>query len=108
MLKYAKTLHSSFGQEKRNYILTMVTNKSVKECALNDTKRKDSWLDYSGHGSLFRGIIIIFDIYIAQISIQEDMIKCALNIKIESRISMLPIYNFAFRIKCEDVYYMKH
>ena len=53
-------------------------------------------------------IIIIFNIYIAQINIQEDMIKCALHIKIESKITMLPIYNFEFTIKCEDVYYMKH
>ena len=40
-----------------------------------------------------RIIIIIFNIYIAQINIQEDMIKCALHIKIESKITMLPIYN---------------
>ena len=53
-------------------------------------------------------IIILFNIYIAQINIQEDMIKCALHIKIESKITMLPIYNFEFTIKCEDVYYMKH
>ena len=39
---------------------------------------------------------------------QEDMIKCALHIKIESKITMSPIYNFEFTIKCEDVYYMKH
>ena len=45
---------------------------------------------------------------IAQINVQEDMIKCALHIKIESKITMLPIYNFEFTIKCEDVYYMKH
>ena len=31
-------------------------------------------------------IIIIFNIYIAQINIQEDMIKCALQIKIEYEI----------------------
>ena len=31
-------------------------------------------------------IIIIFNIYIAQINIQEDMIKCALHIKIESKL----------------------
>ena len=105
MLKHAKTtvgndatFFSRSGETK--LLLTMVTNKSVKECALNDTKRNDSWLDYSGHGSLFRRviiitiIIIIFNIYIAQISIQEDMIKCALPIKIESRFSMLPVYNF--------------
>ena len=30
----------------------------------------------------------IFNIYIAQINIQEDMIKCALHIKIESKITM--------------------
>ena len=36
-------------------------------------------------------IIIIFNIYIAQINIQEDMIKCALHIKIESKITMLPL-----------------
>ena len=48
-------------------------------------------------------IIIIFNIYIAQINIQEDMIKCALYIKIEYKITMLPIYNFAFTIKCKDV-----
>ena len=54
-------------------------------------------------------IIIIFNIYIAQINIQEDMIpKCALQIKIEYEITMLPIYNFEFTIKCEDVYYMKN
>ena len=57
--------------------------------------------------------IIIFNIYITQINIQEDMVKCALHIKIESKISMLPIYNFEFTIKCDDVYYplwllMKH
>ena len=53
-------------------------------------------------------IIIIFNIYIVQINIQEDMIKCVLQIKIEFEITMLPIYNFEFTIKCEDVYYMKH
>ena len=53
-------------------------------------------------------IIIIFNIYIAQINIQEDMIKCALHIKIESKITMLPIYNFEFTRKCEEVYYVKH
>ena len=55
-------------------------------------------------------IIIIFNIYIVQINIQEDMIKCALHIKIEYEITMLPImiYNFEFTIKCEDVYCMKH
>ena len=52
--------------------------------------------------------IIIFNIYIAQINIQEDMIKCALHIKIESKITMLPIYNFEFTIKCESIYYRKH
>ena len=31
------------------------------------------------------------NIYIAQINIQEDMIKCALHIKIEYEITMLPI-----------------
>ena len=37
------------------------------------------------------------------------MIKCALHIKIESKMTiMLPIYNVEFTIKCEDVYYMKH
>ena len=36
------------------------------------------------------------------------MIKCALHIKIESKIAMLSIYNFEFTIKCEDVHYMKH
>ena len=36
------------------------------------------------------------------------MIKCAFDIKIEYEIIMLPIYNFEFTIKCEDVYYMKH
>ena len=50
-------------------------------------------------------IIIIFNIYIAQNNIQEDMIKCILHIKIKSKITMLPIYNFEFTIKCEDVYY---
>ena len=45
---------------------------------------------------------------IAQINIQEDMIKGALHIKIEYEITMLLIYNFEFTIKCEDVYYMKH
>ena len=53
-------------------------------------------------------IIIIFNIYMVQINIQEDMIKSALHIKIEYEITMLPIYNFEFTIKCEDVYYMKH
>ena len=53
-------------------------------------------------------IIIIFNIYIAQINIQEDMIKCALHIKIESKITMLPIYNFEFTIKCESINYRKH
>ena len=53
-------------------------------------------------------IIIIFDTYIVQINIQEDIIKCVLHIKIESKITiMLPIYNFEFTIKCKDVYYMK-
>ena len=55
-----------------------------------------------------RIIIIIFNIYIAQINIQEDMIKCALHIKIESKLTMLPIYNFEFTIKCESIYYRKH
>ena len=45
---------------------------------------------------------------IAQINVQEDMIKCALYIKIEYEITMLPIYTFEFTIKCEDVYCMKH
>ena len=53
-------------------------------------------------------IIIIFNIYMAQINIQEDIIKYALHVKIEYEIIMLPIYNFEFTIKCEDVYYMKH
>ena len=53
-------------------------------------------------------IIIIFNIYIVQINIQEYMIKCALHIEIEYEITMLPIYNFEFTIKCEGVYYMKH
>ena len=35
------------------------------------------------------------------------MIKCALHIKIESKITMLPIYNFEVVLKCEEVYYMK-
>ena len=52
-------------------------------------------------------IIIIFNIYVVQINIQEDMIKCALHIKIECEITMLPFYNFQVSIKC-DVYYMKH
>ena len=43
-----------------------------------------------------------------QINIQEDVIKCVLQIKIEYKITMLPIYNFDFTIKCKDVYYMKH
>lgn len=51
---------------------------------------------------------IIFNIYIAQINIQEDIIKYALHVKIEYEITMLPIYNFEFTIKCENVYYMKH
>ena len=55
-----------------------------------------------------RLLIIIFNIYIAQINIQENMIKCALHIKIESKITMSPIYNFEFTIKCEDVYCTKH
>ena len=55
-----------------------------------------------------RIIIIIFNIYIAQINIQEDMIKYALHIKIESKLTMLPIYNFEFTIKCESIYYRKH
>ena len=49
--------------------------------------------------------IIIFNIYITQINIQDDMVKCALHIKIESKITMLPIYNFEFTIKYDDVYY---
>ena len=53
-------------------------------------------------------IIIIFNIFIVQINIQEDVIKCVLQIKIEYKITMLPIYNFDFTIKCKDVYYMKH
>ena len=52
--------------------------------------------------------MIILNIYTAQFNIQEDMIKCALHITIEYEITMLPIYNFEFTIKCEDVYYMKH
>ena len=32
--------------------------------------------------------MIIFNIYIAQINIQEDMIKCALHIKIEYEITI--------------------
>ena len=44
----------------------------------------------------------------AQINIQEDIIKYALHVKIEYEITMLPFYNFEFKIKCEDVYYMKH
>ena len=37
------------------------------------------------------------------------MIKWALHIKIESKITMLPIYNFEeFTMKCEDIYYMKN
>ena len=48
------------------------------------------------------------NIYIAQINIQEDMIKCALHIKVESKITMLPIYNFEVALKCEEVYYTKH
>ena len=52
--------------------------------------------------------MIIFNIYTAQFNIQEDMIKCALHITIEYEITMLPIYNFEFTIKCEDAYYMKH
>ena len=55
-----------------------------------------------------RIIVIIFNICIAQINIQEDMIKCALHIKIESKITMLPIYNFEFTIKYESIYYRKH
>ena len=55
-----------------------------------------------------RIIKIIFNIYVAQINIQEDMIKCALHIKIESKIIMLPIYNFEFTIKCESINYRKH
>ena len=51
---------------------------------------------------------IIFNIYIAQINIQEDIIKYALHVKIEYEITVLPFYNFEFKIKCEDVYYMKH
>ena len=56
----------------------------------------------------YHKIIIIFNIYIAQINIQEDIIKYALHVKIEYEIIMLPIYNCEFTIKCEDVYYMKH
>ena len=29
-------------------------------------------------------------------------------VKIESKITLLPIYNFEFTIKCEEVYYVKH
>ena len=44
-------------------------------------------------------IIIIVNTYVVQINIQEDMIKCALHIKIESKITiMLRIYNFEFTI----------
>ena len=39
---------------------------------------------------------------------QKDMIKCSLQTKIEFEITMLPIYNFEFSIKCEDLYYMKN
>ena len=53
-------------------------------------------------------IIIIFNIFIVQINIHEDMIKCVLHIKIEYKITTLPIYNVDFTIKCKDVYYMKH
>ena len=53
-------------------------------------------------------IIIIINIYFAQINIQEDIIKYALHVKIEYEITMSPFYNFEFKIKCEDVYYMKH
>ena len=56
----------------------------------------------------YNKIIIIFNIYFAQINIQEDIIKYALHVKIEYEITMLPFYNFEFKIKCEDVYYMKH
>ena len=51
-------------------------------------------------------IIIIFNIYMAQINIQEDIIKYALHVKIEYEITVLPFYNFEFKIKCEDVYYI--
>lgn len=56
----------------------------------------------------YNKIIIIFNICFAQINIQEDIIKYALHVKIEYEITMLPFYNFEFKIKCEDVYYMKH
>ena len=36
------------------------------------------------------------------------MIKCALHVKTEYEIAMLPIFNLEFTIKCEDVYYMKY
>ena len=29
-------------------------------------------------------------------------------VNIESKITMLPIYNFEFTRKCEEVYYVKH
>ena len=52
--------------------------------------------------------VIIFNIYIAEINMQEDMTKCTLHIKTESKITMLPVYNFEFTIKCEDINFMKH
>ena len=39
-------------------------------------------------------ITIIFDIYIAQINMQEDMIKCALHIKTETKITVLTYLQF--------------
>ena len=56
-------------------------------CKLNKSRIKSFSL--SPHKSS-HVIIIIFNIYIAQINIQEDMINCALRIKIESKITMLP------------------
>ena len=59
-------------------------------------------------------VIIIFNIYVVQINIQENMINALyiLELKITKlkliKITMLPIYNFEFTIKCEDIYYMKH
>ena len=52
-------------------------------------------------------IIIIFNIYIAQIKIQEDMIKCPVQLKLNPKL-LLPIYNFEFTRKCEELYNVKH
>ena len=52
-------------------------------------------------------IIIIFNIYIAQIKIQEDMIKCPVQLKLNPKLLLL-IYNFEFTRKCEELYYVKH